>query len=79
MKNLKNRWGSFSKNATINLNIHLIKAPIDIIDYVILHELCHSKVRGHSFRFWNYLKQFIPDYEQKRKWLEHNANNLLST
>jgi predicted metal-dependent hydrolase len=78
-KNLKNRWGSLSKNKTLNLNIHLVKAPEDVINYIIIHELCHLRIQGHSFRFWNYLKQFVPDYEQKIKWLEHNTNNLLSS
>jgi predicted metal-dependent hydrolase len=77
IKNLKNRWGSLSKNKTLNLNIHLIKAPEDIINYIIIHELCHLRIQGHSFRFWNYLKQFVPDYEQKIKWLDRNTNSLL--
>jgi predicted metal-dependent hydrolase len=78
IKNLKNRWGSVTKNKTINLNVNLIKAPEDIIDYVIIHELCHFKIKGHSYQFWNYLKQFAPDYTQKVKWLRLNTNSLIS-
>lgn len=77
IKNLKRRWGSLSKDKTLNLNIHLLKAPEDVINYIIIHELCHLRIQGHSFRFWNYLKQFVPDYEQKIKWLARNTNNLL--
>ena len=59
IKNLKNRWGSITKNNNINLNINLVKAPTDVIDYIILHELCHFKIKGHSFRFWNLLKDIF--------------------
>ncbi len=78
IKNLKNRWGSVTKNKTINLNVNLMKAPEDIIDYIIIHELCHFKVKGHSYMFWNYLKQFVPDYTQKVKWLNTHSKNLLN-
>jgi predicted metal-dependent hydrolase len=77
IKNLKNRWGSLSKKGTIVLNIHLIKAPEQIIDYIIIHELCHLKIQGHSHHFWKFLKQFEPDYEKKIKWLELNSKNIL--
>ena len=49
IKNLKNRWGSITKNNTINLNVNLLKAPEDIIDYIVIHELCHLKIKGHSY------------------------------
>jgi predicted metal-dependent hydrolase len=77
IKNLKNRWGSITKNKTINLNVNLIKAPDDVIDYIIIHELCHLKVKGHSYQFWNYLKQFVTNYRQKVEWLNRNTDNLL--
>jgi predicted metal-dependent hydrolase len=47
IKNLKNRWASITKNNEINLNINLIKAPQEIIDYIIIHELCHFMIKGH--------------------------------
>ncbi|MDN5847951.1 MAG: M48 family metallopeptidase [Candidatus Nitrosocosmicus sp.] len=78
VKNLVNRWGSVTKEGSINLNAHLVKAPYDIIDYIIIHELCHFVIKGHSHHFWDYLKQFVPDYQQKVKWLEKNLSNLLS-
>ena len=49
IKDLKNRWGSLTKNNSLHLNFNLIKASEDIIDYVIIHELCHLKVKGHSY------------------------------
>lgn len=77
VKNLKNRWGSITKNKTVNLNVNLLKAPEDVMDYIIIHELCHLKIKGHSHKFWNYLKQFIPDYNQKIEWLRINSKNLI--
>lgn len=79
IKKLKNRWGSVTKKGTINLNVNLIKAPNDIVDYVIRHELCHFKIEGHSHHFWKFLKQFEPAYEKKIKWLSINGKNILET
>jgi predicted metal-dependent hydrolase len=45
IKNLRNRWGSLTKNGVLNLNLNLIKAPENVIDYIILHELCHLKIK----------------------------------
>ena len=77
IKKLKNRWGSIAKNNNIILNINLIKAPTQVIDYIILHELCHFKIKGHTFHFWNLLKQYFPDYPKYVEWLNINGKNLL--
>jgi predicted metal-dependent hydrolase len=78
LKNLKKRWGSVTKKDTLNLNKNLIKAPNDIIDYIIIHELCHLKIQGHSHHFWSFLKQFVPDYQKKIDWLNRNSESLIS-
>jgi predicted metal-dependent hydrolase len=78
IKNLKNRWASITKNNDINLNVNLIKAPPEIIDYIIIHELCHFKIKGHSYNFWNLLRRYFPDYPKFIKWLNINGKNLLS-
>lgn len=77
IKKLKNRWGSVTKKGTIILNRNLMKAPQNIVDYIIKHELCHFKIEGHSHHFWKLLKLFEPDYEKKIKWLEINGKNIL--
>jgi len=77
IKNLKNRWASITKNNEINLNINLIKAPPEIIDYIIIHELCHFKIKGHSYNFWNLLRRYFPDYSKSIEWLNLNGKNLL--
>ncbi|CAN5658114.1 SprT family zinc-dependent metalloprotease [soil metagenome] len=78
IKNLKNRWASITKNNEINLNVNLIKAPPEIIDYIVLHELCHFKIKGHSYNFWNLLRRYSPDYPKYVEWLNINGKNLLS-
>jgi predicted metal-dependent hydrolase len=77
IKNLKNKWGSLTKNGVINLNVNLIKAPEDIIDYIILHELCHLKIKEHSHHYCDLIYKNMPNYQQKIEWLKVNGPNLI--
>lgn len=77
IKNLRNRWGSLAQDKTLNLNINLLKAPDSVIDYVILHELTHLKIKAHTHHFWEFVHKFMPDYEQNRLWLEHNGQRIV--
>ena len=77
IKKMRTRWGSASKNNVINLNEHLLKAPKGAIDYVILHEICHLKIKNHSHRFWELVQKFMPNYEENRKWLEVNSARIV--
>ena len=77
IKDLKNRWGSLTKEGLINLNVNLLKAPEDVIEYIILHELCHLKIKEHSHHYWDLVRRFMPDYQDKIEWLKINGNNLL--
>jgi predicted metal-dependent hydrolase len=77
IKNLKNRWGSATKDNVINLNVNLLKAPENIIEYIILHELCHLKIKEHSHHFWDLLHKFMPDYHKNIEWLKLNGRNLI--
>ena len=79
LKVLRSRWGSVTKYGTINLSIDLLKAPTDVIDYMILHELCHIRIKGHSHGFWDLVHKYMPNYQDKIDWLEVNGNNLVST
>ena len=77
VKSLKNRWGSTTEKGVVTLNSNLLKAPKDVIDYIIIHELCHLRIRGHSFRYWNLVRNFIQNYEDKIVWLEANSKQIL--
>jgi predicted metal-dependent hydrolase len=77
IKNLKNRWGSATKHNVINLNLNLLKAPESVIEYIILHELCHLKIKEHSHHFWGMLHKFMPDYQEQVDWLRINGCSLL--
>ena len=70
----KGRWGSMSGRGTISLNRALLLCPPEIIDYVILHELCHIPQPNHSAAFWAQVQRCLPDYTARRAWLKaHNT------
>ena len=73
IKNQKTRWGSCSTKGNINLNWLLVMTPLEIIDYVIVHELSHLKVINHSQEFWTLVESILPDYKERRKWLKENG------
>ena len=69
----KTRWGSCSTKGTLSFTWRLVMAPPDVIDYVIVHELCHLKELNHSKAFWMYVEAILPDYKQRRKWLKKHG------
>ena len=74
IQKMTTRWGSCSEKGRILLNIDLVKAPKDCIDYVITHELCHLKEGHHGPRFWRLMAKLMPDYEKRRQRLNHFAD-----
>ena len=66
----KTRWGSCSTRGLISLNWRLIVAPVEVIDYVIVHELAHLAHHNHSSAFWNLVASEIPDYQRHKQWLK---------
>ena len=70
IKEQKHRWGSCSGKGNLNFNWHLVMAPEHIIDYVVVHELCHLKRLDHSPVFWGLVEAILPDYQNRRSWLK---------
>ncbi|MFA4877582.1 MAG: SprT family zinc-dependent metalloprotease [Methanoregula sp.] len=70
------RWGSCTHRGGLNFSWRLIQAPLEIVDYVIVHELVHLRQPDHSRKFWTKVKEIMPDYERRRKWLRENERLL---
>ena len=69
IKKQKSRWGSCSARGNLNFNWKLVMAPVEIIDYVVVHELCHLVRLDHSAEFWHLVASLMPDYKNNRQWL----------
>ena len=76
VKEQKTLWGSCSSKNNINLNYLLIMAPMNVIDYVIVHELVHTIHKNHSVNFWQKVETIIPNYKDARYWLKENGHQL---
>ncbi|HUW25757.1 MAG TPA: SprT family zinc-dependent metalloprotease [Gallionella sp.] len=70
IRKMQTRWGSLSQNSTLTLNLALIRAPRECIEYVITHELCHLKYDDHSPSFYRFLERLMPDWERRKRELE---------
>lgn len=73
IRDMRSRWGSCSSKGNVSLNLRLIHQPLDLIDYVVLHELCHLKELNHSPRFWALMDRVLPDWRERRKQLNRRG------
>lgn len=71
------RWGSCSVNSSLNFSWRLILAPLEQVDYVIVHELVHTIHHNHSERFWAKVKDIMPDFKERQKWLRKHGPQLM--
>ncbi len=71
IKNQKTRWGSCSKRGNLNFNYKIVHLPDNLVNYLVVHELCHLKEMNHSRNFWALVAQAIPDYKILRKQLRN--------
>lgn len=76
VKSFKNRWGSCHLNGDIQFHWPIIMAPHYIIDYVVIHELCHLLHHNHSPAFWQCVARYYPDYLECKEWLKANGRRL---
>ena len=72
------RWGSCSSKGNLNFNCLLALVPTEVLDYVVVHELCHRKQMNHSAQFWAEVEAVLPDYRESRKWLKENGGQLMA-
>ena len=73
VKNYKSRWGACSSNGKLTYNWRIILAPHRIVDYVVVHELCHLLEHNHSPRYWKHVEHHVPDWRDCRDWLKHQS------
>jgi predicted metal-dependent hydrolase len=73
VKEQKRRWGSCTSQRNIYFNWRIIMAPLEVIDYVIVHELSHLVYQDHSRQFWSCVEAVMPDYRERKKWLKENG------
>ena len=76
VRDQKSRWGSCSSRGTLSFNYRLIFAPPVILDYVVVHELCHLTHMNHSRDFWDMVASVMPEYREYRKWLRDPGHEL---
>lgn len=76
IKKVSSIWGSCSPQNVLSFNRKLIQSPKEIIDYVVIHEVCHLKERNHSSRFWALVGKFDKDFQKHRRWLHQNGVKL---
>jgi hypothetical protein len=72
----RTRWGSCSAKKTLSFTWRLVMAPPEVIDYVVVHELCHLRELNHSPSFWAQVEAILPGYKSQRKWLKQNGGKL---
>lgn len=75
-KNQTTRWGSCSSKGVINLNWRLIAAPLEVIDYILIHELSHLKHMNHSSQFWELVGRYCDHVSSSEKWLKNHGHSL---
>lgn len=76
VRSQRTRWGTASAQRNLGFNWRLVFAPLEIVDYVVVHELAHLRELNHSPAFWKIVGRYCPDFKEKRKWLRKNERAL---
>lgn len=77
IRNQKSRWGSCSSKGNLNFNCLLMLMPSEVLDYVVVHELCHRMEMNHSPQFWAEVRKILPDYEKQKLWLKEHGDEIM--
>jgi hypothetical protein len=77
VKSFQSRWGSCTPRGRVDFNWKIIMAPNRVVDYVVVHELCHLKQHDHSPQFWKLVESIMPDYLESKDWLRVNGASLM--
>jgi predicted metal-dependent hydrolase len=78
IRDQRTRWGSCSTSGTLSFNWRLAMAPPSVLDYVVVHELCHLRRRDHSNAFWELVERSFPGHREQRGWLRRHGHELLA-
>lgn len=78
IRNQHTRWGSCSSKGNLNFNCLLMLCPDEVVDYVVVHELCHRIEMNHSKKFWALVAQTMPDYKIKKQWLKDHGSEIMA-
>ena len=78
IRDQRTRWGSCSANGNLSFNWRLVLAPIEVLDYVVVHEVCHLREANHSRRFWRLVESRRPSWRDQKLWLDEHGPELLA-
>jgi predicted metal-dependent hydrolase len=78
IRDQRSRWGSCSTTGTLSFNWRLVLAPFEVLDYVVVHELCHMREPNHSGKFWKLVEARRPDWRAQRDWLDEHGPELMA-
>jgi predicted metal-dependent hydrolase len=78
IRDQRTRWGSCSAAGNLSFNWRLVLAPFDVLDYVVVHEVCHLREANHSRRFWRLVETRRPNWREQKAWLDQHGPELLA-
>jgi hypothetical protein len=78
LKAFQSRWGECNSENVITLNVMLLFCPLEVAEYIVIHELAHINMLNHSKAFWDRVSKALPEHEKRKEWLNENGSNILN-